>query len=89
MDDENDDPSLSGDSYFGRLEQFYNVASQSVGRRYHNRRFIEFNLDRFVGTFVSPFLKNLKGKIVNDFELSKPLNSFSTFEPENWPDDKE
>ena len=52
LDDENDDPSLSGDSYFGRLEQFYNVASQSARRRYHNRRFIEFNLDRIVGTFA-------------------------------------
>ena len=31
LDDKNDDPSLSRDSHFGRLEEFFHVASQSAG----------------------------------------------------------
>lgn len=81
MDDKNDDPSLPRDSYFGCLEEFFHVASQS--------KFIEFNLDRFVETFARPFLQDLKGEIVNAFELPKPLSSFSILEPKNLPEDKE
>ena len=68
---------------------FFHVASQSAGRQYHNRRFIEFNLHRFVETFVRPFLQDLKYETVNAFELPKPLRSFSIFEPENLTEDKE
>ena len=89
LDDKNDDPSLPRDSYLGHLEEFFHVASQSAGRQYHNRRFIEFNLDRFVETFVRPFLQDLKCEIVNTFELPEPLSSFSIFEPENLLEDKE
>ena len=89
LDDKNDDPSLSRDSHFGRLEEFFHVASQSAGGRYQNGKFIEFNLDRFVETFARPFLQDLKGEIVNAFELPKPLRSFSILEPKKLPEDKE
>ena len=34
-------------------------------------------------------MQDLKGEIVNAFELPKPLSSFSILEPKNLPEDKE
>ena len=45
-----DDPSLPKDSYFGWLEEFLQVVTQSAWGCYDNRSFSKFHLERFIRT---------------------------------------
>ena len=80
-----DSPSSPETSYFGKLESFLNIASQSVSEHCNSRPDIEFDETLFEGKVIKPFITKLIGEIEVSFGIPEHLMRFKAMDPTVMP----
>ena len=75
-----DSPSSPETSYFGKLESFLNIASQSVSEHYNSRPDIEFDETLFEGKVIKSFITKLIGEIEVSFGIPEHLKRFKAMD---------
>ena len=73
-------------SYFGRLQEFFDVAVQSAGASFNSRLHTpRFNVESFKEKTIRPFLSILNDKIEKAFSISEQLKGFTSIDPAIFP----
>ena len=80
-----DSPSSPETSYFGKLESFLNIASQSASERYNSRPNTEFDEPSFEDKVIKPFVTKLIGDIEVSFDIPEDLMGFTAMDPTVMP----
>jgi len=84
-----DHPEHPAGCYFGKLPEFFEIASRSAGGRYNNRSFETFSKEDFIAKTLKPFLTALIKEINTAFEIPEHLKGFTILDPSTVPTDTE
>ena len=84
-----DSPSSPDNSYFGKLESFLKVATQSASERYDSRSNKEFNKTSFEDKVIKPFISQLIEEIEVAFDIPEHLKGFTAMDPSRMPEKEE
>ena len=74
-------------SYFARVQEFIDIASNSSGERYQLHGYAAYELSDFHANFVKPVISDLIGEIENAFDIPEHLLGFSAIDPQAMPSD--
>ena len=80
-----DSPSSPETSYFGKLESFLNIASQSASERYNSRPNTEFDEPSFEDKVIKPIITKLIEEIEVAFDIPEHLVGFTAMDPTSMP----
>ena len=84
-----DSPCSPDNSYFGKLESFLKVATQSASERYDSHSNKEFNKKSFEDKMIKPFISQLIKEIEVAFDILEHLKRFTAMDPSRMPEKEE
>ena len=77
LHEKSENPKEPKGCYFGRLQEFLDIAARSAGSRYNTRSYEEFDVTSFEINTIHPFLQALVNEITEAFNIPDQLKGFT------------
>ena len=85
LHEKSENPKEPKGCYFGRLQEFLDIAARSAGGRYNTRSYEEFDVTSFEINTIHPFLQALVKEITEAFNIPDQLKGFTSIDPVSIP----